>query len=98
MKKFTAEKTTAFYDIARTIFEASIERRELDLAEAFQLFMDMVLSLAVVPQEKEDLNATRPNGTNVAGKMHSPTRQVLGAGIHFESKIKVMHPWFHIFP
>lgn len=47
-QSFTPEQTSAFHGIARKVFEAGIERGELDLEGAFQAFTDMVLALAVV--------------------------------------------------
>lgn len=50
VKGFTAEQTSAFHRIARTVFEASIERGELGLEGAFKTFTDMMLAFAVVPE------------------------------------------------
>lgn len=52
-QKFTAQQTIAFRGISRDVFEASVVRGELNLDEAFQVFTERVLSLAVEAENDE---------------------------------------------
>lgn len=53
MQNFTTEQTVAFRALARSVFEKSVVKGELDLDGAFQAFTERVLSLAVAPEEKQ---------------------------------------------
>lgn len=74
VQNFRSEQTIAFHNIARTVFEAAIERGELGLEEAFQTFTKMVLALAV-----EDEASDRSIGCDLVdvhgeGDRHMPKR------------------------